>query len=69
MQAVNTPKPTHPDMVLVQSQGRETVQQDLATARQAAEAIRAERIAAFEADSDCPAPIPSDPIYHRPDEV
>ena len=26
MLAINPPKPTHPDMVLVQSDGRETVQ-------------------------------------------
>jgi hypothetical protein len=58
MQAINAPKPTHPDMVLVQSEGRDTVQQDLATARAAAEAIRSERVAAMGPDPDCPIPIP-----------
>ena len=35
MQAINPPRPTHADMVLVQSQGRDTpsVQEDLAKAR------------------------------------
>jgi hypothetical protein len=58
MQAINSPRPTHSDMVLVPTQGRETVQQDLATARTAAEAIRAERVAAMGPDPDCPVPIP-----------
>ena len=47
MLGINIPKPTHPDMVLVRSQGDPaTVPDDLAKARQAAEAIRAERVAA-----------------------
>jgi hypothetical protein len=60
MQAINPPRPTHADMVLVQSQGRDTpsVQVDLAKARSAAEAIRAERVAALGPDPDCPVPIP-----------
>jgi hypothetical protein len=58
MQAINSPRPTHEDVVLVQSSGRETVQQDLTTARKAAEAIRAERVAAQGPDPDCPVPIP-----------
>ena len=58
MQAINPPKPTHSDMVLVQSQGRQTVQEDLAKARAAAESIRAERMAAMGPDPDCPIPIP-----------
>ncbi len=58
MQTINPPRPTHADQVLVQSDGRETVQEDLSTARTAAEAIRAERVAALGPDSDCPCPIP-----------
>jgi hypothetical protein len=58
MQAINPPRPTHEDMVLVPSQGRETVQEDLAKARTAAEAIRAERVAALGPDPDNPCPIP-----------
>ena len=58
MLAVNLPQPTHPDMVLVQSQGRETVQQALATARAAAEAIRRERELAMGPDPQAPVPIP-----------
>jgi hypothetical protein len=58
MQVINPPRPTHEDMVLVQSPGRETVQEDLATARNAAEAIRAERVAALGPDPDNPVPIP-----------
>jgi hypothetical protein len=58
MKEINAPRPTHEDMVLVQSAGRETVQEDLATARRAAEAIRAERVAAMGPDPDCPVPIP-----------
>jgi uncharacterized protein with von Willebrand factor type A (vWA) domain len=58
VQAINPPKPTHDDMVLVQSDGRETVQEDLATAQTAAEAIRAERVAALGPDPDNPVPIP-----------
>ena len=60
MQAINPPKPTHPDMVLIPSQGRDaaTVQQDIAQARAAAEAIRNERVAALGPDPDCPVPIP-----------
>ena len=58
MLAINPPKPTHPDMVLVQSDGRETVQQDMAAARVAAQDIREEREAAMGPDPDCPVPIP-----------
>jgi hypothetical protein len=59
MLGINIPKPTHPDMVLVRSQGDPaTVPDDLARARQAAEAIRAERVAALGPDPDCPVPIP-----------
>jgi hypothetical protein len=60
MMAINPPRPTHSDMVLVQSQGRDgaTVQQDLATARAAAEAIRHERELAMGPDPMAPVPIP-----------
>jgi hypothetical protein len=60
MQTIGAPKPTHPDMVLTPSQGRDSagVDQDIAKARQAAEAIRAERVAALGPDPDCPVPIP-----------
>ena len=60
MEAINHPRPTHSDMVLQQSQGRagEDVQADIAQARAAAEAIRAERVAALGHDPDCPVPIP-----------
>ncbi len=59
MLSINAPKPTHPDMVLVQSTGHPaTIQEDIAKAREAAEAIRAEREAALGPDPDCPVPIP-----------
>jgi hypothetical protein len=47
-------------MVLVPSQGKDgaTVQEDIAKARAAAEAIRQERVAALGPDPDCPVPIP-----------
>jgi len=40
MQAINSPRPTHSDMVLVPTQGRETVQQDVADVRAAQRAQR-----------------------------
>lgn len=60
MLGINLPKPTHSDMVLVPSQGKDgaTVQEDIAKARAAAEAIRNERVAALGPDPDCPVPIP-----------
>jgi hypothetical protein len=60
MQTIGAPKPTHRDQVLTPSQGRDpaAVDRDIATARKAAEAIRAERVAALGPDPDCPVPIP-----------
>ena len=60
MQTIGAPKPTHSDMALIPAQGRdpEDVHADICQARAAAEAIRAERIAALGPDPDCPVPIP-----------
>jgi hypothetical protein len=60
MQTIGAPKPTHSDMALIEAQGRdpEDVHQDIRQARAAAEAIRAERVAALGPDPDCPVPIP-----------